>query len=214
MTVSERTIGRLSLYRRILYRYQAEGKTSIYSHDIAQVSTATPAQVRRDLMVIGYSGSPNRGYRISDLITSIGDFLDAPGGQNAVLFGVGNLGRALLAYFAGRRPKLSIVAAFDVVPERVDRVVYGCHCYAVDEFPEFAKRENVGVGVIAVPADAAQNVAGLLVRSGVHGILNFAPASLNTPPDVYVQDMDVAVALEKVAFFARNKAPELQRTEG
>lgn len=214
MTISDKTIGRLGFYRRILYRFQREGRTHTYSHEIGLATGATPAQVRRDLMVIGYSGSPNRGYRVAKLIVSIGDFLDAPEGQNVALFGVGNLGRAVLAYFAGRRPKLSIVAAFDVLPERADRVVHGCRCYAAEEFPALARREQISVGIITVPADAAQEVADLMVRCGVSGILNFAPVSLNVPPGVYVQDMDVAVALEKVAYFARHNAAGSKNTEG
>jgi redox-sensing transcriptional repressor len=203
MAISDRTIGRLSLYRRMLYRFIADGKTNVYSHQIAAVSGATPAQVRRDLMVIGYSGSPNRGYRIDELIGSIGEFLDDPTGQNVGLIGAGNLGRAILAYFSGRRPKLAIVAAFDVVPEKVNRTIHGCHCYALDEFASVAKRENITVAVVSVPADVAQGVADMVVAAGVHGILNFAPVSLKVPPSVYVQDMDMVMALEKVAYFAR-----------
>jgi len=109
--VSEKTVRRLSLYRRLLGDLLAEGAQHVYSHQLAHRSGCSAAQVRRDLMVVGYSGSPGRGYEIAGLLESLREFLDAPGGQGVVLIGIGNLGKALLAYFAGRRPNLRIVAA-------------------------------------------------------------------------------------------------------
>ncbi|MFH0939541.1 MAG: redox-sensing transcriptional repressor Rex [Planctomycetota bacterium] len=203
MNISDKTVGRLSLYRRLLYRFAIAGQINIYSHQIAASSGITSTQVRRDLMVIGYSGSPNRGYRINDLIVSIGEFLDDKNGQQVALVGVGNLGRAILAHFAGRRPKLTIVAAFDVAPDKVNRVIHGCRCYSMTKFSTIVKRENITISILAVPADAAQNAAEMLVKSGVRGILNFAPVALMLPTMVYVQDVDMVIALEKVAYFAR-----------
>jgi len=110
-SISERTIARLSLYRRILDRFQDKGSDSIYSHELARQSGATPAQVRRDLMEVDYFGSAARGYRVEELIMAIDRTLDGPKRQLIGLVGVGNLGRAVLHYFAGRRRQLEIVAA-------------------------------------------------------------------------------------------------------
>jgi redox-sensing transcriptional repressor len=195
----------------MLYNFGIAGNTNVYSHQIAGFCGVTPAQVRRDLMSVGYSGSPNRGYNVQALIKSIGDFLDEPHGQPVALIGVGNLGRAILAYFAGRRPKLSIVAAFDVVPERINRAIHGCRCYHVNSFPEVAKREGISVGIITTPADTSQAIADTMVDNGVRGILNFAPLSLKVPPSVYVVDMDMITALETVAYFARQSEEYIAR---
>ena len=92
-TVSEKTIGRLSLYRHILNDLGPNRSENIYSHQIATMIGGTAAQVRRDLMAIGFTGSPVRGYNVVDLIRSIGDFLDSPRKQNVALIGVGNIGR-------------------------------------------------------------------------------------------------------------------------
>jgi len=200
---SEKTIGRLSTYRRLLLRSTLAGQTSVYSYQIAALAAVTPAQVRRDLMAIGYSGSPNKGYRVAELVASIGEFLDNPLGENACLVGVGNLGRAILSYFTGRRPKLAIVAAFDIAENKVNRTIHGCRCYPLDDLATVAKRENIHVGIITTPADAAQGVAESLVEAGVRGILNFAPVSLRLPPGIYSGDIDMTTALEKVAYFAR-----------
>ena len=110
---SAKTIGRLSLYRRLLAGLQAEGVRNVYSHQLAAMTGGTAAQVRRDIMAVGCVGSPTRGYDVQQLCQAIAGVLDHPEGQSAALVGVGNLGRALLAYFLQRRPKLMIRAAFD-----------------------------------------------------------------------------------------------------
>ena len=208
-SVSVRSVGRLSLYRRLLDSLHAEGTRNVYSHELAALAGSTAAQVRRDLMAIGYSGSPNRGYQVAELLASIRQFVDSPHGQRVVLVGVGNLGRALLAYFSGRRPNLSIVAAFDNDPEKIGRVIHRCRCHPLNELEAVARQMDVSLGIITVPAEAAQDVAGRLVAAGVHGLLNFAPVRVRVPHNVYVEDIDMTISLEKAAYFAR-----LHMTEG
>lgn len=208
MPASEKTIGRLSLYRRLLQQVLTEGTKNIYSHQLAQLAGVTAAQVRRDLMAVGYTGSPTRGYDVPDLMESIGGFLDAEEGQNVALVGVGNLGRAILAYFGHRRPKLNIVAAFDVDPERTNRVIHGCRCYPMESLEAVCREQAIAVGIVTVPAAEAQGVCDQLVRAGVRGLLNFAPAALRVGPDVYVDSIDMAMSLEKVAYFARQGVSE------
>jgi redox-sensing transcriptional repressor len=203
--IPDKTIGRLSLYRRLLNRINVEGVRSIYSHQLAAMAGVTAAQVRRDIMSIGYSGNPNRGYEVAELIASIGSSLDDPEGQKAALVGVGNLGRAILTYFAGRRPKLSIVAAFDNDPKKYDRVIQGCRCFNIDRLSEVVKDMGITIGAVTVPANDAQRVADQLVRAGVSGILNYAPVRLRVPGAVYVEDIDMTMSLEKVAYFARKR---------
>jgi redox-sensing transcriptional repressor len=201
--VSQKTIGRLSLYRRLLNELAVEGVRNVYSHQLASMAGGTAAQVRRDLMSIGYSGSPTRGYEVQELIKSIRGFLDSPQVQGVALVGIGNLGRAIMAYFTGRRPNLSIVAAFDKDPHKANRIVHGCRCYGMDDLARVIREQDIHVGAITVPAAEAQDVANKLVREGVRGIVNFAPAALRVPPDVYVEDIDMSMSLEKVAYFAR-----------
>jgi len=191
-----------------LHGLRDSGVQSVYSHQLASMAGCTAAQVRRDLMAVGYSGTPTRGYDVSALLASIGAHLDAPEGQNAALVGVGNLGRAILAFFAGRRPRLSIVAAFDSDHYKTNRVIQGCRCYPVEDIAQVVRNNRIEVGIITVPATEAQEVADRLVGAGVRGILNFAPAALRVRPDIYVETMDITVSLEKVAFFARRGAPK------
>jgi len=206
MAVSGKTIGRLSQYRRILYGLMADGERYIFSHQLAAYMGGSAAQVRRDVMAVGYTGSPTRGYDVHELSRAIGDFLDAPSGQSVALVGVGNLGRAILAYFTGRRPRLSIVAAFDVDPGKVNRVIHGCRCFSFDEMETVVRDKQIEIGLITVPADQAQGVTERLVRAGVTGIVNFAPVRLWVPADVYVEEIDMTTSLEKAAYFARQRA--------
>ena len=204
-SVSSKTIGRLCVYRRQIQRLRDEGKSNVYSHQLASLTGGSAAQVRRDLMAIGYSGTPYHGYRIDELSGSIASFLDDPGGQQVALVGLGNLGRAILAYFDGRRPNLVITAAFDVDPGKVDRVIHGCNCYDAALMEDIIRERNMAVGVICVPAREAQSVAEKLVIGGVKAIVNYAPRRLHLPENIYVEDIDMTTALEKAAYFARDR---------
>jgi len=100
------------------------------------------------------------------------------------------------------------VAAFDRDPARVNRVIHGCRCYPMEQLTEVTREQGAQVGIIAVPGDGAQQVAGQLVRSGIRGLLNLAPVRLQVPEYVYVEDLDIAVSLEKIAFFSRQHSSE------
>jgi redox-sensing transcriptional repressor len=192
------------MYRRLLRRLLSQGGGSVFSHELSQMAGNTAAQVRRDLMAVGALGSPAKGYDAEELMERIGGFLDGVGGQKVALVGIGNLGRAIMAYFTGLRQLLEVTAAFDNNEAKTDRVINGVRTYHTRDIEEVVRREKIAVGILTVPVDAAQSAADALVRAGVGGILNFAPVVLKTPETVFVEDMDMMVALEKVAYFARN----------
>jgi len=200
---SEKTISRLSLYRRLLNSLRYRGVKRVFSRELAAMAMSTPAQIRRDLMGLSCAGTPARGYSVVDLITAIGRVLDAPKGQRVALVGVGNIGRSVLAFFAGRRPKLSIVAAFDNDLAKVHRVVHGCPCYPLSDLGRVVAELDITLGIIAVPVRGAQKVADALMDAGVKGLLNFAPTPIRIRDGVYVDDVDFTSSLERVAYFAR-----------
>jgi redox-sensing transcriptional repressor len=201
--VPHRTVGRLTLYWRTLRDLGVLAPNSIYSHDLASKTGVTAAQVRRDLMVVGYTGTPAHGYDVRSLKHHIEEFLFPAGEQRVALAGAGNIGRALLKFFSGRRPTLRIAAAFDKNPDKYDRMIGGCPCHSIDKAESVIRDLGITVGIVAVPTDEAQFVAGLFVAAGVRGILNFARTPLQVPPDVYVEDIDLAMSMDKVAYFAR-----------
>jgi redox-sensing transcriptional repressor len=178
-------------------------KTHVFSHEIAQMLHITPVQVRRDLMLIGYSGNLRKGYDIRELIELIGKIIDSEKGQRVAVVGLGNLGKAIISYFKGKRSKLSIIAAFDINPEKINRVYDGVACYHINQIPEIVRQNNISIGIIAVPSEQAPEIAETIVLAGIKGVLNFTPKPLNVPPYVYLEEYDMITSLEKVAFFAK-----------
>jgi redox-sensing transcriptional repressor len=193
----------MSRYRRLLQSLRDGGVESIYSHQLARHAVVSAPQVRRDLMVIGYSGSPNKGYDVSACIDSISCFLDGTARQEVALVGVGNLGRAVLAHFAGKSPAVAIVAAFDVDPALTDTLIHGVRCVDVALMEGLVRDLGIEIAVLTVPGQAAQETADELVRAGVKSIISFAPTPLHLPNEVFVEYMDITAALESAAYFAR-----------
>ncbi len=201
--VPYRTIGRLTLYWRILRDLASEGQAHIHSHHLASKARVTAAQVRRDLMILGYSGTPAKGYDVKKLQEHIEAFIFPAGDQRVVLAGVGNIGRALLKFFLGRRPTLRIVASLETNPDKFGRMIHGCPCQSIENASDIIREQGITVGIIAVPDNEAQYVADVFVEAGIRGILNFARTPLHVPSGVYVEDIDLAMSLDRVAYFAR-----------
>ncbi len=198
-----KTIERLSQYRRALLLRLEEGKTHIFSHEIARIQHITPVQVRRDLMLIGYSGSLRKGYNIQELIDLIGDIIDSHQGINVAVVGMGNLGRALINYFKGKRHKLSIIAGFDNNPDKIGRKFSGTLCYDVKRLDPVIHELNIQIGIITVPGNFTTEIAQKLVKAGVKGIVNYTPTPIQVPKGVRLEEYDMITTLEKVAFFVK-----------
>ncbi len=201
----EKTIGRLSEYRRTLLNCLAKGKTHIYSHELANLHNITAVQVRRDIMLIGYSSTLKKGYDVKALIDEIGDIIDTESGLNAAIIGIGNLGRAITTYFNGKRTKLKIAATFDTDPEKSNRVISGVKCYPMSELNRVIKEQDISIGILTVPPEDAAAVTETLIMAGVKGILNYTSTPLNVSPNVHLEEYDMITSLEKVAYFVKQK---------
>ena len=206
MKLPGKTIERLSQYRRMLLNCLSMGKTHIYSHELADMLNLTAVQVRRDIMLMGYSTSLKKGYDIHELISVIGSILDTTKGQNVAVIGVGNFGRAITGYFKGKRSKLNIVATFDTDPLKINRVIAGVNCYPVQQLPEVIKDLNISIAILTVPPDHAASVAESLVIAGIKGILNFTSVPLSISSHVYLEEYDMITSLEKVAYFVKKNS--------
>jgi len=198
-----KTIERLSQYRRALLLCLNNGKTHIFSHEIAKIQHITPVQVRRDLMLIGYSGTLRKGYNIEQLIDLIGLIIDSQEGIKVAVVGMGNLGRAISRYFSGKRHKLSIVAGFDNNPDKIGTTMTGIPCYSIDDMDRIIRENNIEIGIITVPGSQAAETATRLVKTGIKGILNYTPNPINVPDHVYLEEYDMITSLEKVAFYVK-----------
>ncbi len=194
------TVRRLPAYLHLLRQLASAGRDMVSSTTIAEKLKLEPIQVRKDLAVTGIEGKPKVGYYIPALIQAIEEFLGWDNNTDAFLVGAGNLGSALLGYGGFAMHGLRIVAAFDINKSKVGKTIAGKDVLSLDKFADLARRMRVPMGIIAVPAEAAQQVADLMVASGIEAIWNFAPTSIEVPEDVIVQNEDLSAGLAVLSF--------------
>ncbi len=204
MKLPAKSIERLSQYRRILLKSQMEGMTNIYSHELAQILNITAVQVRRDIMLMGYSSGQKKGYDIKNMINVIGNLLDPKNFLNVAVVGVGNLGRAITSYFKGKRTKLNIIATFDNDPAKFNTVISGVNCYSIQQLPALVKSLDISIAILTVMPENAAKVTETLVMAGIKGILNFTTVPLSISPNVYLEEYDMVTSIEKLAYYVKN----------
>lgn len=191
----------MSLYLRELEQLLAEGKKTISSTKLARLLGITDAQVRKDFAYFGQFGYPGIGYRCHELADEIKRIMGTNRVWPVVLVGCGNLGRALLGHDGFHAKGFRIMAAFDVEPDLVGQKIESIEIQHLDELnKEFCRKHDIHMAILAIPADAAENVAEHLVQAGISGILNFAPVMLNFPKSVTIAGVDLAIELEQLSF--------------
>lgn len=198
---------RLSLYLRSLATWVADGR-KVSSGRIAQAVGVSDAQVRRDLAALGHLGQRGVGYDAAALAAVIRHTLGTDRGWKAVLVGVGNLARALLRYRGFRDQGFEIVGLFDAAADKIDHEVEGLRVYPMEALKDQVVARKAELGVITVPAEAAQTVADALVKAGVKGLLSFAPGLLRVPPQIRVVTVDLAIQFEQLAFLVNHGSPD------
>jgi redox-sensing transcriptional repressor len=203
MKLPGKTVERLSEYRRTLLDCLKEKRNFIYSHDLAARLHITAVQVRRDLMLIGYSSVLRKGYDVRELIDTIGKIIDSDESVSVAVIGIGNLGRAVAGYFRGKRSKLNLVASFDTDPQKINKVISGVKCYTYSDCEQLVRDLDIRIAILTVPPDFAVEIAEELVRFGIKGILNFTTIPLNVPSGVYLEEYDMITSIEKVAYFVK-----------
>jgi redox-sensing transcriptional repressor len=186
---------RLLSYLRLIKQRPAGGTGNISSSVIAQALGLNDVQVRKDLAAVSSGGKPKVGYVTRDLIADLEHFLGHDNCSEAVLAGAGNLGRALISYENFASYGLRIVAAFDTNPRLVGTSFKGIEIFSADRLSDIAARLGIHIGIIAVPAAAAQEACDALLRGGVVAVWNFAPLNLRTPDDVLVRNEDMGASL-------------------
>lgn len=191
----EPTLRRLPMYHHYLKTLTERGRDVVSCTHIGKDLRLDPTQVRKDLAVTGIKGQPKVGYQIPLLLERIERFLGWNNTTEAFLAGAGHLGQALLGYEGFRRYGLKIVAAFDNDETKIGAKMAGHTILSADKIGNLAHRMKIKLGIIAVPAAAAQQVADAMVEGGISGIWNFAPAALSLPPEVLIQNENLASGL-------------------
>ena len=202
--ISESAVRRLSLYLRLLQEADAAGADTISSGQLAERGGTTSAQVRKDLSLFGSFGKRGLGYSVAELLARIRTILGLQQDWRVALVGAGKLGSALFSYRDFEARGFHIRAVFDSDPKKVGARWGGLTILADEEMDATLRRESIDMAILAVPADAAQQVADRLVRAGVRGILNFAPVRLRVPDTVALKNVDVTLELEGLSFAVAN----------
>ncbi|RKY82057.1 redox-sensing transcriptional repressor Rex [candidate division KSB1 bacterium] len=213
-SIPVKTLERLLLYRWTLKNYLDPENTHIVSRRLSEITGFSPAQIRRDFMSIGYSGSSAHGYKIKDLINAIDKAICPHSAQNIAVAGIGQLGKAVINYIQGRSTLLKIKAAFDNDPEKINKVFHGVRTYHTDEIEKIIRKEDISMAILALPPANAQEIAMNLVNAGVKAFLNYSPIKLNLPEHVYIENRDMLLAVEKIAYFARSLKKGTDENEG
>jgi len=210
-------VRRLSLYLRQLEFFHRKDRRTISSKQLGQSLGLTDAQVRKDLAYFGQFGHPGVGYRVDELIARVRHILGTDKIWNVLLVGAGNLGRALMAYNGFDAKGFRLIAVFDADPAKIGKrqgpfpgsTPADKRSFVIQplsELKETIEKQGIRLAILAVPADAAQEVADKLVEAGIRGILNFAPVSLNVAHEIALNSVDLAVQLEQLSFQANFSA--------
>ena len=192
---------RLSRYLQVLTQARKMGKDRISSQEISDYTNINATQIRRDLSAFGKFGKRGVGYNIESLLGEIRKILRTQGQHNVALVGAGRLGQAIASSPIFAEHGINIAAVFDTDPELVGHEVGQTRVSSAAELGESVRDKNIVVGVIAVPASAAQEVADDLVDAGVRIIFNYSEALLDVPHDVTVHTSNPAVELLHALYF-------------
>ncbi|MFR3728805.1 redox-sensing transcriptional repressor Rex [Lacrimispora sp.] len=215
--ISRKTLERLPIYHHYLEGKLKEETETISAPSIAMDLQLNEVQVRKDLaMVTTNGGKPKMGYQVMELIKDIEEFLGYHNSNQAVLVGAGSLGKALLSYKGFEQYGVEIVMAFDTDGRKVNTKIGGKMVLPFGKLESLCKRRNIHIGIITVPAQAAQEVCDHLVAAGVRAIWNFAPIHLSVPEHVLVQNENMAVslaALSKYLYEAEKKGRQQAKGE-
>ncbi len=192
---------RLSRYLQVLTQARKMGRETISSQELSEYTHINPTQIRRDLSGFGKFGKRGVGYNVESLVSEIRKILRTSGKHNIALFGAGNLGQAIASSDIFADHGFQIVAIFDVDPEVVGVRVGEMQVRDFGDIDAVVSEEEIVVGVLAVPADAAQAVADRLVEAGVKIIFNYSEQLLHVPPEVTVHTSSPAVDLLYALYF-------------
>lgn len=199
--IPDAAIKRLPIYLRVLQESAELEIAIISSAELATKTGFTPEQIRKDLAYFGAFGTRGVGYDVVSLSRRIIRILGLHRGVEAALVGAGHLGVALARFNLSRHKDVRIASVFDVSPDKVGTDLNGVLIQPVQEMVETIRTRGIKIAIMAVPASEAQSVAELLEQAGVEAILNFAPAKIRLSPQITVQNIDLTIELQSLAYY-------------
>ncbi|WP_100415142.1 redox-sensing transcriptional repressor Rex [Mumia flava] len=203
--IPEATVARLPLYLRALTALGETGLRTVSSEQLATAAGVNSAKLRKDLSYLGSYGTRGVGYDVEYLRYQIAREIGLNEDWAVVIIGIGNLGQALSNYGGFRSRGFRIVSLVDGDPARVGEQHGDLVIESMSDLDRIVKENDISIGVIATPGDAAQGVADRLVSAGVTSILNFAPAVLTVPSGIDVRKVDLSIELQILAYHEQRK---------
>jgi redox-sensing transcriptional repressor len=198
-------VGRLPLYLRVLNQLAEEGRITTNSQELGERLGLSSAQIRKDLSYFGGFGRYGAGYDVAYLRQQLRRILHLDRCWPVVLVGAGHLGHALANYQRFPENGFEIVAVFDNDPAKIGTMIDGHPVLDIARMEGVIQEQAIAVAILAVPMQAAQEVADRLVAAGVRAILNYAPVRLKVPEGVKVQDIDPVARLQHMTFYLNNE---------
>ena len=199
--ISKATIDRLPLYFRTLRLVQDEGIDVISSDELGRRLGITPEQIRKDLASFGQFGKKGVGSYVNELKHNVGGILGLDHHWNIAVIGIGHLGAALANYQNFVSLGFNLVALFDQDPKIIGTVQNHVKVEDVRQLARVVRERHVDIGIIAVPAAFAQDVADQLVAAGVRGIWNFAPIKMQVPDAMQIVNEDLSIGLSRLSYY-------------
>lgn len=207
-------IKRLPRYHRYLGDLLLDGRLRISSAELSRIMNVTASQIRQDLNCFGGFGQQGYGYNIKYLYGKISELLGVKQGYRAVIVGAGNLGRALSATRMFERRGVKRLALFDVDEKIIGTEIYGIPVYSIDTLYDFCRENEVQIGVLTVPKEAAFDVATTMARAGVRGIWNFANMELKLENErVIVENIHLGDSLMTLCYEIKSSAESEKSSE-
>ena len=201
--ISPLTLNRLSFYLRCLRQLQELGLQRISSQELAQRYHLSATQIRKDLAQFGEFGIRGVGYQIGELANHLDALLGLDHNHPMVIVGVGNLGSALARYLGFNHGAFHVVAGVDNDPEKVGKRLAGFIVRPATDLAQVVRESGAMIGILTVPAAAAQQYYDALADAGVRGVLNFATVRVKPRPGVPLKNVDLRIHLEELAFFLK-----------
>ncbi len=175
--MNKELILRLSKYKHLLFKLKALGLERVFSNNLGDAIGVTPSLVRKDFSILNIPGNKRGGYDIDMLIEELEIILGRKKNQEVIVAGCGRIGTALMQYEEFLNEGIKVIAGFDVEPDKVSNPS-GVPIYHINEMKDFVKKNDILVGIIAVPSSEAAATLDLMINSGIRGILNFASIEL------------------------------------
>lgn len=200
MSISDAVIHRLPVYYRYLKDMEKDGIVQISSHELGRRMNITPSQVRQDINSFGGIGRQGYGYPVHELLIHIGKILGLDRNHNIIIIGAGNIGGALVGHKSFESNGFKTHAIFDNDPKLHGKELSGIPIYPMDDIKNFIKKNKVEIAVLAIPAEAAQKIADMLIKYGIKAIWNFASLDLKLPSSIAYQSVHLSESLQTLSF--------------